>query len=265
MSQSNSLMRDNVDMLGTLLGNTVKGAVSEGMFERIETIRKLSKASHKGDEEAHKKLVKTLQNLPDDEFLPVAQAFNQFLNLTNTAEQYDTISQHAGGKENPVNFPKIYELLKSHGIGDAEIKKAIDNISMDLVLTAHPTEINRRSLINNLNEVSECLQQLDHDDIVDYQKYQIMRRLRQLCVQYWFTSDIRKNRPTPNEEAKWGYDVIENSLWDAIPKFIRELNEQMMATIGYRIPVEARPVHFTSWMGRIYRMAGGGQENAEKD
>lgn len=249
MDQSNSLMKENIAMLGTLLGDTIKDAIDESMFERVETIRRLSKASHNGDDEAHEKLVKTLQNLSDDEFLPVAQAFNQFLNLTNTAEQYETISQHASGKENPVHFPDIYRTLKENGIGDEDIIKTIDNISIDLVLTAHPTEINRRSLINNLNEVSECLQQLDHDDIVEYKKQQIMRRLRQLFVQYWFTSEIRKNRPTPNEEAKWGYDVIENSLWEAVPLFIRELNEQMNATIDYRIPVDARPIHFTSWMG----------------
>lgn len=249
MNQSNSLMSENIAMLGTLLGDTIKDAIDEKMFERIETIRRLSKASHRGDDEAHEKLVKTLQNLPDDEFLPVAQAFNQFLNLTNTAEQYDIISQHASGKENPVHFPDIYRTLKENGISDEDIIKTIDNISIDLVLTAHPTEINRRSLINNLNEVSECLQQLDHDDIVEYKKQQIMRRLRQLFVQYWFTSEIRKNRPTPNEEAKWGYDVIENSLWEAIPRFIRELNEQMSVSINYRIPVDARPIHFTSWMG----------------
>ncbi|MDU1905073.1 MAG: phosphoenolpyruvate carboxylase [Dysgonomonas sp.] len=249
MSQSSSLMNENIAMLGKLLGETIKEALGEDLFERVETIRRLSKASHNGDEESHGKLVETLQNLPDKEFLPVAQAFNQFLNLTNTAEQYDTVSQHASGKDNPVNFPHIYEILKKGNIDDASIKKAIDEISMDLVLTAHPTEINRRSLINNLNEVNDCLQQLDHDDLVDYKKHQIMRRLKQLVAQYWFTSEIRKNRPTPNEEAKWGYDVIENSLWMAVPAFIREFNEQCETTLGYKIPVDARPIHFTSWMG----------------
>lgn len=249
MGQSNTLMNNNISMLGSLLGDTIREALGEATFERVETIRRLSKASHNGDVDAHEELVKTLQNLPDKDFLPVAQAFNQFLNLTNTAEQYNTISQHAQGKENPVNFPAIYRTLKDKGISDADIKNSIDEISIDLVLTAHPTEINRRSLINNLNEVSDCLQQLDHDDIVDYKKEHIMQRLKQLIVQYWFTDEIRKNRPTPNEEAKWGYDVVENSLWDAVPKFLRELNEQLNATISYTIPVEARPIHFSSWMG----------------
>lgn len=249
MSQSNSLMNDNIAMLGKLLGETIKGALGEGTYERVETIRQLSKASHNGDTQAHDKLVETLQNLPDKDFLPVAQAFNQFLNLTNTAEQYDTISQHAMGKDNPVNFPHIYQTLQSKGVKDEDIKKAIDEISIDLVLTAHPTEINRRSLINNLNEVSDCLQQLDHDDIVSYKREHIMSRLKQLIIQYWFTAEIRKDRPTPNEEAKWGYDVIESSLWEAVPSFLKELNKQMESSIGYKIPVEARPIHFTSWMG----------------
>lgn len=242
-------MNENIAMLGKLLGETIKDALGEEILERVESIRRLSKASRNGDEDAHQKLMETLQNLPDEEFLPVAQAFNQFLNLTNTAEQYDLISQHAKGEEDPVNFPAIYKTLKNNGIKDDDIRKALDEISVDLVLTAHPTEINRRSLINNLNEVSDCLQQLDHDDIAEYKRHQIMRRLKQLVVQYWFTSEIRKNRPTPNEEAKWGYDVIENSLWKAVPAFIRELNEQTESALNYSIPIDARPVHFTSWMG----------------
>ncbi|MEN9917983.1 MAG: phosphoenolpyruvate carboxylase, partial [Bacteroidota bacterium] len=249
MGQANTLMNDNIALLGRLLGDNIKETLGDEFFEQIETLRQLSKASHCGDDEAHEKLVKTLQNLPDKDFLPVAQAFNQFLNLTNTAEEYDSVSQHAGGKDNWVDFSNVYRTLKVGGVNDDEIKKSIDNISIDLVLTAHPTEINRRSLINNLNEVNDCLQQLDHDDMADYKKNQIMRRLKQLIVQYWFTSEIRKNRPTPNEEAKWGYDVIENSLWKAVPSFLRELNEQTVASIGYTIPVDARPIHFTSWMG----------------
>lgn len=249
MSQSKSLMSDNIAMLGRLLGETITSALGTETFDLVETIRRLSKAAHNGDTKAHDKLVETLQNLKDEEFLPVAQAFNQFLNLTNTAEQYDSISPHAKGFSNPVNFTRVYENLKSKGVNDEEIKKSIDEISIDLVLTAHPTEINRRSLINNLNEVGDCLEQLDHSDVVDYKKHQIMRRLKQLIAQYWYTAEIRKNRPTPNEEAKWGYDVIETSLWDAVPTFIRELNEQMKDTLGYCIPIDARPIHFTSWMG----------------
>ncbi|MDR2949140.1 MAG: phosphoenolpyruvate carboxylase [Prevotella sp.] len=244
-----SLMHSNIKLLGDMLGKTISEAKGQDMVDLIETIRRLSKASHSGDIEAHKSLVKTLQNLKDEEFLPVARSFNQFLNLTNTAEQYNSISPHAQGAENPINFPAIYKKLKNANFSDSEIIKAIENISIDLVLTAHPTEINRRSLINNLNQVDHCLELLDHDDLAEHQKIQILQRLKQLIAQYWYTDEIRQNRPTPNEEAKWGYDAVENSLWAAVPAYLRELDEQIRNTIAYRIPIDARPIHFSSWMG----------------
>lgn len=244
-----TLMQDNVKLLGELLGDTIKQAVGQDMVDLVETIRQLSKASHKGDIEAHKALVEKLKNLKDEEFLPVARAFNQFLNLTNTAEQYNSVSPHALGAENPVDFPLVYKQLKNADVSNEDIIKAIKNISIDLVLTAHPTEINRRSLINNLNQVDSCLALLDHDDLAQYKKVQILRRLKQLIAQYWYTDEIRQNRPTPNEEAKWGYDVIESSLWYAVPSFIRELNDQIKEVLSYEIPIDAKPIHFSSWMG----------------
>ncbi|MDR1883890.1 MAG: phosphoenolpyruvate carboxylase [Prevotella sp.] len=244
-----SLMHNNIKLLGDMLGKTIGEAKGQEMVDLIETIRRLSKASHSGDIEAHRSLVKTLQNLKDEEFLPVARSFNQFLNLTNTAEQYNSVSPHAQGAENPVDFPGIYRKLKAANLSDEAIINAIENISIDLVLTAHPTEINRRSLINNLNQVDCCLVQLDHNDLAGYRKVQILRRLKQLIAQYWHTDEIRQKRPTPNEEAKWGYEVVENSLWKAVPAYIRELDEQIRNTISYKMPVDARPIHFSSWMG----------------
>ncbi|MFV0467694.1 MAG: phosphoenolpyruvate carboxylase [Dysgonomonas sp.] len=242
-------MNENISMLGNLLGETIQEAMGKDMFDRVETIRRLSKAGHKGDANAITELVATLQDLREDEFLPVAKAFNQFLNLTNVAEQYDEVSPHSKGYENPVKFDEIYAKFKANNFSDEEIIKALHEISIDLVLTAHPTEINRRSLINNLNQVNDCLKQLDHDDLVDYQKTKITKRLKQLIIQYWYTDEIRQNRPTPNEEAKWGYDVIETSLWEAVPSFIRDLNEQTSKALNYMFPVESSPIHFSSWMG----------------
>ncbi|NDW10244.1 phosphoenolpyruvate carboxylase [Dysgonomonas sp. 520] len=242
-------MHNNINLLGSLLGDTIREAIGQKAFDKVESIRRLSKAINKGDQKAISELLNTLQTLDNKDFLTVAKAFNQFLNLTNVAEEYDSVSPHAKGKKNPVHFKELYKKLKEKDFSDEDVVDALNNIDIDLVLTAHPTEINRRSLINNMNQVSECLQQLDHDDLVDYKQEKILKRLKQLIVQYWYTDEIRQNRPTPNEEAKWGYDVIENSLWEAVPAFIRDLDEQTFETIGYRFPVDARPIHFSSWMG----------------
>lgn len=249
MNEQYSAMRSNVSMLGKLLGDTIKEALGENILDRVETIRKLSKSSRSGNDASRQELLTTLQNLSNDELLPVARAFSQFLSLTNTAEQYHSISPHGEAASNPEVMAQLFTRLKSNNLSDEQIKKAVDELSIELVLTAHPTEITRRTLIHKLVEVNNCLSQLDHSDLADYERNQIMRRLRQLVAQSWHTDEIRKNRPSPIDEAKWGYAVVENSLWEGVPAFLREFNEQLENSLGYQLPVEAVPVRFTAWMG----------------
>ena len=250
MNEQYSAMRSNVSMLGKLLGDTIKDALGENILDRVETIRKLSKSSRAGNDAHRQELLTTLQNLSNEELLPVARAFSQFLNLTNVAEQYQTISPNGEGANHPELMKKAFERLKQQpNLNEADIRAAIESLSLELVLTAHPTEITRRTLIHKLVEVNTCLKQLDHNDLSDYDRSQIMRRLRQLVAQAWHTDEIRKYRPSPVDEAKWGFAVVENSLWDGVPNFLRELNQQVEETFGYTLPVDFVPVQFTSWMG----------------
>ena len=84
MNEQYSALRSNVSMLGKVLGDTIKDALGENILDRVETIRKLSKSSRAGNEASRQELLTTLQNLSNDELLPVARAFSQFLNLANT-------------------------------------------------------------------------------------------------------------------------------------------------------------------------------------
>ncbi|MBK5145629.1 phosphoenolpyruvate carboxylase [Budviciaceae bacterium BWR-B9] len=249
MNEQYSAMRSNVSMLGTLLGDTIKDALGEEILDRVESIRKLSKSSRAGNETNRQALLSTLQNLSNDQLLPVARAFNQFLNFANTAEQYHSISSRGEAANNPAVFADLFNKLRQQNITDEAVSKAVDQLSIELVLTAHPTEIARRTMIHKLIEVNNCLSQLDHNDLADYERDQIMRRLRQLVAQSWHTDEIRKIRPTPVDEAKWGFAVVENSLWEGVPAFMREFNDQLVDALGYNLPVEAVPVRFTSWMG----------------
>lgn len=250
MNEQYSAMRSNVSMLGKLLGDTIKDAMGENILEKVETIRKLSKSSRAGNEKHRQQLLSTLQNLSNDELLPVARAFSQFLNLANTAEQFYSISPHGEAANNPEGLGKVFTRLKNHPeLNEKAIRAAVESLSIELVLTAHPTEITRRTLIHMLVEVNNCLKQLDHNDLAEYEHKQIMHRLRQLIAQYWHTDEIRKHRPTPEDEARWGFAVVENSLWDGVPRYLRELNEQLEKVFGYKLPMENIPVTFTSWMG----------------
>ncbi len=189
----------------------------------------------------------TLQNLSNDELLPVARAFSQFLNLTNVAEQYQTISRSGDGANHPELLKTTFDRLEQQpDLSESAILAAIESLLLELVLTAHPTETTRCTLIHKLVEVNSCLKQLDHSDISDYEHNQIMRRLRQLVAQAWHTDEIHKYRPTPIDEAKWGFAVVENSLWEGLPAFLRELNEQVEDAFGVKLLVDFVPVKFTS-------------------
>ncbi|EPE5285000.1 phosphoenolpyruvate carboxylase [Shigella flexneri] len=250
MNEQYSALRSNVSMLGKVLGETIKDALGEHILERVETIRKLSKSSRAGNDANRQELLTTLQNLSNDELLPVARAFSQFLNLANTAEQYHSISPKGEAASNPEVIARTLRKLKNQPeLSEDTIKKAVESLSLELVLTAHPTEITRRTLIHKMVEVNACLKQLDNKDIADYEHNQLMRRLHQLIAQSWHTDEIRKLRPSPVDEAKWGFAVVENSLWQGVPNYLRELNEQLEENLGYKLPVEFVPVRFTSWMG----------------
>ena len=250
MNEQYSALRSNVSMLGKVLGETIKEALGEHILDRVETIRKLSKSSRSGNEADRQALLTTLQNLSNDELLPVARAFSQFLNLANTAEQYHSISPSGEAASNPEVMAKTLRKLKEQpNLNEASIQKAVEALSLELVLTAHPTEITRRTLIHKMGEINNCLKQLDNQDIADYERHRLMRRLRQLIAQSWHTDEIRKHRPSPVDEAKWGFAVVENSLWEGVPHYLRELNEQLEKNLNYQLPVDFVPVRFTSWMG----------------
>ena len=239
---------ENLQLVLDILREVTREDLGQEMCERIESIRRLANETT-CDDDKFKRLEEAIASLSDKELLYVAQVFNQTLNLINTTEQLSSTEAEVL-KQNPIRFTALCKELREAGCSNNEIIKAIEELHMDLVLTAHPTEINRRSLINNLNETSECLLKLDSKEVPEHYRRQLMHRLHQLIVQYWFTDEIRNRKPTPEEEAKWGNDVIEYSLWEAVPAFIRELNVQLQEMLdGYTLPLTARPIQFSAWMG----------------
>ncbi len=243
-------MSNNLSLLQALLKETIQEDLGSEMSQLMDSIRALAANEEHKNQLPHNELLEIMSKLSDSELLNLAKSFTQSLNLINTAEQLSIGEEGLKISENPIRFLELCHDLKKRGCSREEIIDALEESSMDLVLTAHPTETNRRSFINNLNETSYCLTELERSDLPDYKRTQTIRRLRQLIVQYWFTDEVRKRRPTPVEEAKWGNDVIETSLWQAVPNFIRELNVQLESELdGYQLPIDAKPIQFTAWMG----------------
>ncbi len=249
-TESHAALRQNVHLLGSLLGNTIKADKDNRFFEKIEIIRQLSKAARAGSLEDHQRLLKVLHDLSDDELVPVARAFTQFLNLSNIAEQFHTVSRHC--EDNfcePDHLDDLISRLQEKRIENTQIADHISTLSIEVVLTAHPTEVTRRTVIQKYYQMFKCLQSLEQGALSDRERARQKNRLQQLISQTWHTFEFRTQRPTPVDEAKGGFATIEHSLWEAVPKYVRSIDERLRARTGLSLPVDAVPIRFSSWMG----------------
>src|SRR5690606_8693854 len=127
--------------------------------------------------------------------------------------------------------------------------RQLAKLDIQLVLTAHPTEVARRTLIQKYDAIAGQLAAQDHRVLTPSERQQVRERLRRLIAEAWHTEEIRRTRPTPVDEAKWGFAVIEHSLWHAIPSHLRKVDKALLEATGLRLPLEAAPIRFASWMG----------------
>ncbi|MFC3034786.1 phosphoenolpyruvate carboxylase [Pseudoalteromonas fenneropenaei] len=254
MSEQYAALRANVNLLGQLLGQTIKQAQGQAVLDKVEQIRHLSKSSRGGNDADRVALIDTLHSLSDSELLPVTRAFNHFLNLANVAEQFHTISkesQRAVCNLSPLTqtLKHLKQQLDAGSLDLNQVAQSIANLKIDLVLTAHPTEVTRRTIISKHIEMSDCLAELERTSLSPEERQRVHDRLEQLICQAWHTNDIRDSRPTPLDEAKWGFAVIENSLWQAVPRFIAEFKSAVKEILNLELPTHFMPLQFTSWMG----------------
>ena len=251
MAELHPELRENVRLLGELLGQNIKEHLGQEFLDKVEAIRstaKLDREESSGD--ASQELVVLLEDLGDDEMFFVARAFNQFLNLANIAEQYHSVRRHRTDQESGLEtFDQLLERLKNSGSSKEDLAKLLQDLSIEFVLTAHPTEVTRRTLILKYDAMSECLAAKDRTDLTDIERKDILERLNRLVCEAWHSDEIRQDRPSAVDEAKWGFAVIENSLWHALPTFLRDFDVSLKEKYGHSLSPDFSPIKFASWMG----------------
>jgi len=251
VSELHPELRENVRLLGELLGKSIRRYPGQATFDLIEEIRAAAKADRQQETGSNQRLLDILSNLSDDELVPVTRAFNQFLNLANLAEQHHSIRRQQGHPSdlNVESLSAVFNRLLANGVDPEELHRRVADLRIEFVLTAHPTEVTRRTLIMKYDEIFDCLTSLDHDDLMDEEKADTMGRIEQLITAAWHTDEIRHHRPTAVDEAKWGFAVIENSFWYALPRFLRSLDLALLEATGKGLPPQATPIRIASWMG----------------
>ncbi|NVK25167.1 MAG: phosphoenolpyruvate carboxylase [Gammaproteobacteria bacterium] len=230
-------VRNNVRALGTLLGNTIAVEQGEEWVDKIEHIRLLSRNAKINEAEVIEKLQQLFSHCSEQDMIVYARAFSQFLNLANIAEQQYTVSEE-GLEQLELPHPLTALAEKVGNVNKDTFKQALEKLHIELVLTAHPTEINRRTFIHKYHQIADELQNNPDDHT----------RIAELIEQAWFTNEIRQERPTPLDESRWGLEVIADSLWSAVPQFMRELDDLSKQITGEPIAIDATPITMASWM-----------------
>lgn len=238
-------LRENVRMLGELLGDTILENQGPELFRKVEEIRRKGKSVNLSDESDPQPLIDELSHLEDKDILPIVRSFSQFLNLANIADQQYFASAEAGQRD--AVDDALDQLVET--LGKDDVAEALRKLNIELVLTAHPTEVTRRTLIRKHERIAIALGELGRGDLLPYEHHDLKEELRRTVAEIWHTDEIRDERPTAVDEAKWGFAVIENSLWEAVPKFMRELDRRARHHLGQGLQVDASPFHFYSWMG----------------
>ena len=239
-----SALRQNVRLLGDTLGDVIRSTVGEDLYETIESIRQASKSAT--DVEQTTALFNALRKLDSEQLLLISRGFAQFLNLANIADQHFTTTKSVSGHFGA--YDRISSTIEelSQSVSKEALAEAIANLHIDLVLTAHPTEITRRTLIHKHGEIHDCLNEVE-SGLASEER--IQSRLADLIAQIWHTEEFLEQRPTPIDEARWSFAVIENSLWDAVPEFLRDL-DAIAEKFELDLPPRTKPVvRLSSWIG----------------
>ncbi|MES2644301.1 MAG: phosphoenolpyruvate carboxylase [Myxococcota bacterium] len=252
-------LRADVRLLGDILGEVLRARGEPGLYETVEEVRALSKAARGGDEAASAALEALLASLPPRRASEVARAFAHFLDLANVAEQHHRIRRRRAWLSEPASPvlaspqrgspDESFGRLLAGGVPPEKLWETVDTLSIELVLTAHPTQSQRRTLTKKYQQVDALLDAHDRLTMVPTEREAWRDALTRLVTAAWETPDVRRDRPTPEDEARAGLVVIEQVVWDAVPTTLRSVDRARRAHGGPPLPDDAAPIRFGSWMG----------------
>ena len=253
------VLREDVKYLGNILGKVIKNQEGQKFFDLVEKVRKLSKANQKitNTNQTNKKVIKAIKKLSPQNTFKLTRAFTHFMNFINLAELIDasrSLNEYENNQKKIANnnlfIEEIFEnLFNNKNISDNKIYDTAKKLNIGVVLTAHPTEVKRRTLIQKYHKIIEILEQRDLLKAFPSKLKILDKKLFDELTIIWNTDDLKRFKPSPYDEARWGLAIIEDSLWDTIPKVYRRLNSIFVQNMDKGLPKNFNPIEFGSWMG----------------
>jgi phosphoenolpyruvate carboxylase len=232
-------LRRDVRLLGEILGRVMVEQEGEELLAQEEEIRRVSRrARETGDPEVRTELSRAVAALDLERQTKILRAFTLFFQLANIAEQQHRVRRRRDvARDDGVpreSLADAFARLREAGIGADELAAAAQHVSLELVLTAHPTEATRRTILQAQARLGALLAELDAGE-------DVWERAAEEITVLWQTDEVRPRRPRVVDEIRHGLWFFEQSLLAA--------GEELLAAYREAIPAAPLPLSFGSWIG----------------
>ncbi len=253
-------LRARVKLFGNLLGNVIKTQEDGHVLAAVEALRKgFIRLRKRDDPNLRLQLEKLVGALDVDTLTHVVRAFSTYFSLVNLAEEsyqhhIRRAQVHSGGALWKGSFDATLREFHAQGITSAQLQTLLDKAAYIPVLTAHPTESKRRTIMEHLRHIFLTGEQLDDPRTGKEQRKELTRLLERQIQTLWKTDEVRTNKPQVRDEIKNGLFYFRESLFKAVPETYRYLEKAVERVYGpelaegeqIRVPNILR---FGSWIG----------------
>jgi len=222
-----------IHMLGDILGVVISNQESPQLFEIEERIRLIAKAIRSGEESSSVTLVKEVTALTLDQARAVAAAFALYFDLVNLAEENDRVQMlrvHASSSSNEPFSDTVDEAiceLKEQGVNRKQMAEIIANLSIELVLTAHPTEAKRRTILSKIQRIARMLNRVHEVENFPHELESLKKELFAEITSFWLTERARTARLEVTDEVRTGLFFIEEYFWEVLPRLYADLDQAL--------------------------------------
>ncbi len=246
-AEKNKPLVDDIRLLGRILGDVIRDGEGKAAFELVERVRQLSVAYRlKRDAQAGRALDRLLKNLSGDQTVSVIRAFSYFSHLANIAEDRHHVRRRdhheRQGHHQEGSLATSFERLAQADIRAADIARALQHAHISPVLTAHPTEVQRKSILDAERAIAELVGERDalrtERELSDNET-----QLRARVTQLWQTRMLRTAKLTVADEIKNALSYYRSTFLHQIPRMYREVEE---ALPGFEI---ANFFRMGNWIG----------------
>jgi len=243
-----ALNRD-IKLLVGFLGETLVRHEGEELYDLVERVRALSKATRDDSSDATAAdLDRCLSSVDLATATQLVRAFSAYFHLANIAEQVHRADERTqiSAEEGPLGRA-IEEMAEAH-LPLEEIEGLLDRLELRLVLTAHPTEAVRQSILTKRRRIAELLDQRSNPRATEDDRRRNEREIAEVVDLIWQTDELRRKKPTPAEEASSVVFYLDDLFGAVLPDLLDDLTAHL-GRIGVELAPRARPVRFGTWVG----------------